>query len=93
MARKGDGLYLRGTVWYLDFRHRGKRNREPLGSDISRTVARELATIKRALILKGEAGMGRKKADIAFTPRPRSSSGPGRRPTASHGRSLATTDS
>ena len=64
---KGDGLYLRGTVWYLDFRHRGKRHRLPLGSDISRTVARELATIKRALILKGEAGIGRKKADIAFT--------------------------
>ena len=67
MIRKGDGLYLRGTVWYLDFRHRGKRHREPLGSDISRTVARELATIKRAQILKGEAGIGRKKADIAFT--------------------------
>ena len=66
MAKRGDCLYLRGTVWYLDFRHQGKRRREPLGSNISRTVARELGTVKRAQILKGEVGIGRKKADISF---------------------------
>ncbi len=27
MARRGDGLYLRGKTWYLDFRHGGSRPR------------------------------------------------------------------
>lgn len=66
MSRRRDGLYLRGTVWYLDFRHRGRRHRLPLGRNSSRTVASELATIKRAEILRGEAGIRRKKADIGF---------------------------
>ncbi len=25
MARRGDGIYLRGRTWWLDFRHDGKR--------------------------------------------------------------------
>lgn len=25
MARRGDGIYLRGKTWWLDFRHNGKR--------------------------------------------------------------------
>ena len=66
MTRRGDGLYLRGTVWYLDFRHRGKRHREPLGRNISRTVAAELATVRRSEILRAKAGIRRKKADISF---------------------------
>ena len=39
MARRGDGLYLRGKVWYLDFRHDGMRHVVKLGKNISRTVA------------------------------------------------------
>jgi len=31
MARRGDGLYLRGKTWYLDFRHDGTRHAVRLG--------------------------------------------------------------
>jgi len=37
-----------------------------LGNAITRTVAREIAQVKRASILKGEAGIGRKRKDIGF---------------------------
>jgi len=38
-----------------------------LGKNISRTVAGELASVKRAAILKGEAGIGgKKRKDIGF---------------------------
>lgn len=66
MARKGDGIYRRGKVWRLDAWINGERYQLPLGKGISRTVALELASIERAKILKGEAGIGRKKKDIAF---------------------------
>ncbi len=66
MARCGDGLYLRGKTWYLDCRINGTRYVENLGKGISRTVAKELGSIKRAAILKGEAGIGKKKADVSF---------------------------
>src|SRR5687767_11744216 len=66
MARNGDGLYLRGKTWYLDFRHHGQRHVARLGKAITRTVARELAQVKRAAILKGEAGIGQKRKDIVF---------------------------
>jgi hypothetical protein len=26
MARRGDGIYLRGKTWWLDFVHRGERH-------------------------------------------------------------------
>ena len=26
MARRGDGIYLRGKSWWLDFVHQGKRD-------------------------------------------------------------------
>ena len=39
MARRGDGIYLRGKTWWLDFRHRGERHVARLGKNISRTVA------------------------------------------------------
>src|SRR5574337_2061417 len=65
MARKGDGLYQRGKVWYLDFRHEGRRHVCRLGKGISRSVAREIATMKRTQVLRGEAGI-RKKRDISF---------------------------
>jgi integrase len=58
MARRGDGIYRRGTTWWLDFTHEGRRHVVRLGKGISRTVARELAGVKRAGILKGEAGIG-----------------------------------
>jgi len=66
MARKGDGIYLRGTVWYLDFRWEGKRHVVRIGRNISKTVAREIAQVKRAAILKGEAGIARKRKDLKF---------------------------
>ena len=67
MARRGDGIYLRGKTWWLDFLHDGRRHYVRLGKGISRTVAGELAAVKRAGILKGEAGIGGpKRKDIAF---------------------------
>lgn len=66
MARKGDGLYLRGSSWYLDTRINGQRHVVRLGKKISRTVAGELANVKRAAILKGEAGIGKKRKDCTF---------------------------
>jgi integrase len=66
MARRGDGLYLRGSVWYLDARISGQRFVTRLGKGISRSVAAELAAIKRAAFLKNEAGIGTKKKDILF---------------------------
>jgi integrase len=66
MARRGDGLYLRGNTWYLDCRIDGTRHVVKLGKHIKRTVAGELADVKRAAILKGEAGIGRKKKDLPF---------------------------
>lgn len=66
MARRGDGLYLRGKTWYLDARINGQRHAVRLGKNISRSVAGELANVKRAGILKGEAGIGRKKKDLSF---------------------------
>ena len=38
----------------------------PNSANIKRTVAGELADVKRAAILKGEAGIGKKKKDLAF---------------------------
>jgi|ERR1043165_6831459 hypothetical protein len=66
MARHGDGLYLRGQTWYLDCRIDGKRHVVKLGKRIKRSVAGELADVKRAAILKGEAGIGKKKKDCTF---------------------------
>lgn len=67
MARKGDGLTLRGKTWYLDARINGKRYVTRLGKNISRSVAGELASVKRAAFLKNEAGIGIKKKDIGFS--------------------------
>ena len=66
MARRGDGLYLRGQTWYLDCRLNGTRHVVKLGKNIKRTVAGELANVKRAAILKGEAGIGKKRKDCTF---------------------------
>jgi len=66
MARRGDGLYLRSKTWRLDFRHEGTRHVVRLGKGISRSVAREIATVKRGEIIKGEAGIGRKRKDLLF---------------------------
>ncbi len=66
MARHGDGLYLRGKSWYLDCGINGKRYQVKLGRHISRSVAKELALIKRAQILKGDAGIGNKRKDCSF---------------------------
>jgi integrase len=66
MARRGDGIYLRGRTWWLDFVHKGERHVARLGKGISRTVAGELARVRRGEVLKGEAGIGRKRKDITF---------------------------
>src|SRR5690349_4705861 len=66
MARRGDGLYLRGKTWRLDFVHQRKRHVVTIGKNISKTVAGEIASVKRAAILKGEAGIGHKRKDILF---------------------------
>jgi integrase len=58
MARRGDGIYQRGPTWWLDFTHEGQRHIARLGKGINRTVAGEIARVKRAAILKGEAGIG-----------------------------------
>jgi integrase len=64
--RRGDGLVLRGKSWYLDARINGTRHVVRLGKNISRSVAGELASVKRTAILKGEAGIGTKKRDLGF---------------------------
>lgn len=66
MARRGDGIYSRRKTWWLDFRHDGKRHIVRLGKGINKTVARELAGIKRADILKGEAGISQKPKNMSF---------------------------
>lgn len=66
MARRHDGIYIRGKTWWLDFRHDGKRHIVRLGKGINRTVAHELAGIKRGDILKGEAGISHKRANLSF---------------------------
>lgn len=66
MARRGDGLYLRGKSWYLDCYINGMRHQRRLGKNISRTVAAELAQVQRASILRGEFDIGKKKKDLSF---------------------------
>jgi len=57
MARKGDGLYLRGSTWYLDCRIDGARHVVRLGKGVNRSIAAQIAYVKRAAILKGEVGI------------------------------------
>jgi len=66
MARKGDGIYLKGATWRLDCRIKGVRHQVALGKKISRTVASELAVSARGRILRGEQGIGCKKEDLSF---------------------------
>ncbi|MCI0625908.1 MAG: site-specific integrase [Acidobacteria bacterium] len=67
MARRGDGLILRGKTWWLDFTHMGERHQVRLGRNINRTVAGELATVERGKILRCEAGIGgKKRKDMTF---------------------------
>lgn len=66
MPGKGAGLYRRETAWYLDFRHNGKRHVIRIGRHINRTVAAEIAQVKRAAVLKGEAGIGCRQKDLSF---------------------------
>ena len=66
MARKGEGIYKRGNTWRLEFIHNGERHVVTLGRKISRTAAGEIAQVKRAAILKGELGIGRKKRNIDY---------------------------
>jgi integrase len=67
MRNKGrEGIYRRGRTWMLDFVHRGERHVVRIGSGITRTVAKEIAQVERAKILRGEAGISRKRRDISF---------------------------
>jgi len=47
MARRGDGLVLRGKTYWLDFTHMGQRHQVRLGRNISKSVAREFAQDER----------------------------------------------
>src|SRR5262245_6694600 len=62
----GDGIYQHGRAWWLQFVHNGERHQVSLGRGITRTVALELAMVKRADILRGLAGIGTKKKDLPF---------------------------
>lgn len=66
MASRGDGMYLQGKTWWLDFRQNGIRRVVPVGEGISWSVAGELGSVKGAGILKREAGIGRKRKDLPF---------------------------
>jgi integrase len=67
MARHGDGIYKRGNVWRLDCIINGRRRIVTLGKNIKRSDALEIASVKRAAILKGDAGIGSKKyKDMPF---------------------------
>jgi hypothetical protein len=66
VARRGAGIYQRGQVWYFDALINGTRHVEKIGRGINRTVAAEIAAVKRAAILKGEHGVGRKRNDVTF---------------------------
>jgi integrase len=66
MARRGDGIVLKKKSWYLEARINGVRYQKRLGKGISRSVALELASVLRGQILKGEAGVGKKRKDIGF---------------------------
>ena len=65
MPRSGDGIYRRGKTWWLDWRYEGERYQHRLG-EVSKTVAAELATVYKTRILKGEAGIGRKRKNVTF---------------------------
>lgn len=64
--RYNDGVYLRNSTWWLDCRINGMRYQFPLGKGVSRSVAAELAQVKRTAILRGEVGIGKKRKDITF---------------------------
>jgi integrase len=66
VPRSGDGIRLQGKTWWLEFAHRGRRYFVKLGANINRTVAKEIAQVERAKILRGEAGIGRQRKDIGF---------------------------
>ncbi|HYK90286.1 MAG TPA: tyrosine-type recombinase/integrase [Acidobacteriota bacterium] len=66
MARKGDGIYKRGKVWRLDMKINGIRHQGQLGRGITRDFALELARAHRESIMRGEAGLLRKKLDMTF---------------------------
>ena len=66
MARRGDGLFLRGKTWWLDFQHDHTRHVVRLGRKINRVAASEIATVKRSAILRAEAGIGKKRKDLSF---------------------------
>jgi hypothetical protein len=47
-----DGVYQRGNAWWLHFCYQGERYEESLGRGITRKVAKELAQVRRAAILR-----------------------------------------
>jgi hypothetical protein len=65
LAGRGDGTYTRGKTWSLDFHYRN-HGAVRLGNGFNKTVACELAGIKRAQILKGEAGIAQRRTHLPF---------------------------
>ncbi len=70
MPRRGDGIISRGKgklkTWWLDCRINGQRHQVRLGKGITRSGAGELAIDTRARILRGEAGISKKRKDLTF---------------------------
>lgn len=66
MARKGDGIFKRGSVWRLDCVINGVRHQGQIARGVPRSVALELAINYKAAVLRGEAGILQKKKDILF---------------------------
>ena len=56
---------MRRNPWWLDCLINGTRY-QLLSKGISRSVASELAQVKRAAILRGGVGKGRNKEDLIF---------------------------
>ncbi len=57
---------MRRNPWWLDCLINVTRYQLPLSKGISRSVASELAQVKRAATLRGEVGKGRNKEDLIF---------------------------
>lgn len=69
MARRGDGIYLRGRTWWLDFSHQGRRHgalRPPAGQEAGRHASPEITMVYLHVLEKG-----RTLVDEAFGQGPR----------------------
>ncbi len=66
MAQRGDGVYLRGEVWYLGCSINGTRYQKRLGKGFPRKVALQHAQALRVAVWNGEFGKATKAKDLSF---------------------------